>query len=63
MIIAGVATFILLFLLVKKLFKIFTYAVIVFIAFLAYLNFTGSSEKDAIKDLKEKGEEIINNNK
>jgi hypothetical protein len=60
MIIVGVATSILLFLLVKKLFKFFAYAVIVFIAFLAYLHFTGSSVTNAIKDVKDKGEEIIN---
>ena len=59
-IIVGVAAFILLFLLVKKLFKLFGYAVIVFIAFLAYLHFTGGSIKNAIKDVKGRGEEIIN---
>ena len=59
MIIAGIALVIILFLLIKKLFKFLLYACILFIAFLAYVHYTGGSVKETIKNAKEKGEEII----
>ena len=63
MIIAGVAIAIILFLLIKKLFKFFLFACILFITFLAYIHYTGGSVKETIKDVKEEGREIINTNK
>ena len=59
MIIAGIALVIILFLLIKKLFKFFLYACIIFIAFLSYVHYTGGSVKETIKNAKEKGVEII----
>ena len=59
MIIAGIALVIILFLLIKKLFKFLLYACILFIAFLAYVHYTGGSVKETIKNAKDKGEEII----
>jgi len=59
MIIAGIALLIILFLLIKKLFKFLLYACILFIAFLAYVHYTGGSVKETIKNAKDKGEEII----
>ena len=59
MIIAGIALVIILFLLIKKLFKFLLYACIIFIAFLAYVHYTGGSVKETIKNAKDKGEEII----
>jgi len=59
MIIAGIALVIILFLLIKKLFKFLLYACILFIAFLAYVHYTGCSVKETIKNAKDKGEEII----
>ena len=58
-IIAGIAIVIIIFLLIKKLFKFFLYASILFIAFLAYVHYTGGSVKETIKNAKEKGVEII----
>jgi hypothetical protein len=62
-IIAGFAIAIILFLLIKKLFKFFLLACILFIAFLAYINYTGGSVKETIKDVKAEGIEMINTNK
>ena len=59
MIIAGIALVIILFLLIKKLFKFLLYACILFIAFLAYVHYTCGSVKETIKNAKEKGVEII----
>ncbi len=59
MIIAGIALVIILFLLIKKLFKFLLYACILFIAFLVYVHYTGGSVKETIKNAKDKGEEII----
>ena len=59
MIIAGIALVIILFLLIKKLFKFLLYACIIFITFLAYVHYTGGSVKETIKNAKEKGVEII----
>ena len=59
MIIAGIALVIILFLIIKKLFKFLLYACIIFIAFLAYVHYTGGSVKETIKNAKDKGEEII----
>ena len=59
MIIAGIALVIILFLLIKKLFKFLLYACILFIAFLAYVHYTGGNVKETIKNAKEKGVEII----
>ena len=50
MIIAGIALVIILFLLIKKLFKFLLYACILFIAFLAYVHYTGGSVKETIKN-------------
>ena len=58
-IIAGIAIVIIIFLLIKKLFKFFLYACMLFIAFLAYVHYTGGSVKDTIKDVKEKSKKII----
>ena len=58
-IIAGIALVIILFLLIKKLFKFLLYACILFIAFLAYVHYTYGSVKETIKNAKEKGVEII----
>ncbi len=60
MVIAGLTFVIILFLLVKKLFKFVAYACIIFIVFLAYVHFTGGSVKESIKDVKEKGKKIMN---
>jgi hypothetical protein len=59
MIIGGIALVIILFLLIKKLFKFLLYSCILFITFLAYVHYTGGSVKETIKNAKEKGEEII----
>ena len=59
LVIAGIAIVIILFLLIKKLFKFFIYACVIFIAFLVYVHFTGGNVKETIKNAKEKGEEII----
>lgn len=62
-IIAGSAIVIILFLLIKKLFKFFLLACILFIVFLAYIKYTGGSVKETIKDVKEEGIEMVNTNK
>ena len=59
-VITGVIFAIILFLLIKKLFKYFIYACVIFIAFLVYVHFTGGSIKETIKDAKDKTEEIAN---
>jgi VIT1/CCC1 family predicted Fe2+/Mn2+ transporter len=59
-VITGVIFAIILFLLIKKLFKFFIYACVIFIAFLVYVHFTGGSIKETIKDAKDKTEEIAN---
>lgn len=59
-VIAGVIFAIILFLLIKKLFKFFIYACVIFIAFLVYVHFTSGSVKETIKDAKDKTEEIAN---
>ena len=59
MIIAGIALVVILFLLIKKLFKFLLYACILFIAFLAYVHYTFGSAKETIKNAKDKGEKII----
>ena len=59
-VISGVIFAIILFLLIKKLFKFFIYACVIFIAFLVYVHFTGGSIKETIKDAKDKTEEIAN---
>ena len=59
-VITGVIFAIILFLLIKKLFKFFIYACVIFIAFLVYVHFTGGSIKETIKDVKDKTEEIAN---
>ena len=56
---AGSAIVIIIFLLIKKLFKFFLYACLLFIAFLAYVHYRGGSVKETIKDVKEKGKKII----
>lgn len=53
-VITGVIFAIILFLLIKKLFKFFIYACVIFIAFLVYVHFTGGSIKETIKDAKDK---------
>ena len=58
-VITGVIFAIIIFLLIKKLFKFFIYACVIFIAFLVYVHFTGGSVKETIKDAKDKGAEII----
>jgi len=58
-VITGVIFAIIIFLLIKKLFKLFIYACVIFIAFLVYVHFTGGSVKETIKDAKDKGAEII----
>ena len=59
-VITGVIFAIIIFLLIKKLFKFFIYACVIFIAFLVYIHFTGGSIKETIKDAKDKTEEIAN---
>ncbi len=59
-VISGVIFAIIIFLLIKKLFKYFIYACVIFIAFLVYVHFTGGSIKETIKDTKDKTEEIAN---
>ena len=59
-VITGVIFAIIIFLLIKKLFKFFIYACVIFIAFLVYVHFTGGSIKETIKDAKDKTEEIAN---
>lgn len=59
-VISGVISAIIIFLLIKKLFKFFIYACVIFIAFLVYVHFTGGSIKETIKDAKDKTEEIAN---
>ena len=59
-VISGVIFAIIIFLLIKKLFKYFIYACVIFIAFLVYVHFTGGSIKETIKDAKDKTEEIAN---
>jgi energy-coupling factor transporter transmembrane protein EcfT len=63
LIITGLAIVIIIFLLIKKLFKILIYAFVLFIAFLTYIYLTGGSVKETIKDIKEEGIEMINTNK
>ena len=62
-IIAGSAIVIILFLLIKKLFKFFLLACILFIVFLVYIKYTGGSVKETIKDVKEESIEMVNTNK
>jgi hypothetical protein len=62
-IIAGSAIAIILFLLIKKLFKFFLLACILFITFLVYIKYTGGSVKETIKDVKEESIEMVNTNK
>ena len=59
MIIAGIACVIIIFLLLKKLFKLFFWACAIFIVFLAYVHYTGGSVKDTLIEAKEKSEELI----
>ena len=59
MIIAGIALVIIIFLLLKKLFKLFFWACAFFIVFLAYVHYTGGSVKDTLIEAKEKSEELI----
>ncbi len=58
-IISGIAIVIILFLLIKKLFKFFIYVSIIFIAFLLYIKYTGGNLKETIKQVKDKGKKII----
>jgi hypothetical protein len=62
LIITGLAIVIIIFLLIKKLFKILIYAFVLFIAFLTYIYLTGGSVNETIKDVKNKSREIINSN-
>ena len=62
LIITGLAIVIIIFLLIKKLFKILIYAFVLFIAFLIYIYLTGGSVNETIKDVKNKSREIINSN-
>jgi threonine/homoserine/homoserine lactone efflux protein len=59
MIIAGIAVVIIIFLLLKKLFKLVLWACAIFIVFLAYVHYTGGSVKEALIEAKDKGEQII----
>ena len=62
LIITGLAIVIIIFLLIKKLFKILIYAFVLFIAFLTYIYLTDGSVNETIKDVKNKSREIINSN-
>ena len=59
-VISGVIFSIIIFLLIKKIFKFFIYACVIFIAFLVYVHFTVGNIKETIKDVKDKTEEIAN---
>ena len=60
LIITGLAIVIIIFLLIKKLFKILIYTFVLFIAFLIYIYLTGGSVNETIKDVKNKSREIMN---
>jgi hypothetical protein len=62
LIITGLAIVIIIFLIIKKLFKILIYAFVLFIAFLTYIYLTGGSVNETIKDVKNNSREIINSN-
>jgi hypothetical protein len=62
LIITGLAIVIIIFLLIKKLFKILIYAFVLFIAFLTYIYLTGGRVNETIKDVKNNSREIINSN-
>ena len=62
-IIAGVALVLIVFFVIKKLLKLFLYALILFLGFLAYVHYTGGSVEEEILKTKEKGEKIINEGK
>lgn len=50
---------VLLYAILKRIVKLLIFLVILIIAFLAYVHFTGSTVKETLENVKEKGEEVI----
>ncbi len=54
---------IILFLIIKKIFKLLIYAVVLFIIYLGYVYYTGGDVAEKVVKAKEKGEEVIQSGK
>ena len=62
-IIAAIIIIVLVYFLIKKLFKLVLVAVIIFTAFLAYVHYSGGDVKDVVKQAKDKSGELIDSAK
>ena len=62
-IIVAILTIVLVFFLIKKLFKLVIVAIIIFTAFIAYVHYTGGDVNNIVKQATDKSGELINSAK